>query len=236
MKENTTGSTDNNNVLVIFEGTALSILASPSRSNRRQETFLFQYLNKSKLRDHYCWNSVHRTSSFSFLKWKQIAWHRCFILIKPGYFYSLKYVLLPWMERVNMPRQKSQSQTKTLKMPPPMKSPFPCPPPLLYVSDMLSVAMHVTLHLQSLFNIAKEKGNTWVFQLYFCYARILWREKWPTAMPSWVGGMLEIWQASIVKSFKFLCKYTAFYIKLIYGLSLISIFAKTRDMFYSIYT
>ena len=48
--------------------------------------------------------------------------------------------------------------------------------------------------------------------------------------------MLEIGQASIVKSFTFLGKYTPFYIKLIYGLSLISIFAKTRDMFYLIYT
>ena len=46
MKENSSGSTNNNNVLVIFEGIALSILASASRSNRRQETFLFQYLNK----------------------------------------------------------------------------------------------------------------------------------------------------------------------------------------------
>ena len=92
-------------------------------------------------------------------------------------------------------------------MPLRLEAPFLCPPPLLYVSDMLSVAMHATLHLQSLFNIAKEKGNTWVFQLYFCHARILWGEKWPTAMLSWVGGMLEIWQASIVKSFKFLCKY-----------------------------
>ena len=34
------------NVLVIFEGIALSILASASRSNRQQETFLLQYLNK----------------------------------------------------------------------------------------------------------------------------------------------------------------------------------------------
>ena len=47
--------------------------------------------------------------------------------------------------------------------------------------------------------------------------------------------MLEIWQAFIVKSFTFLGK-APFYIKLISGLSLISIFAKTRDMFYLIYT
>ena len=101
---------------------------------------------------------------------------------------------------------------------------------------MLSVAMHVALYLQSHFNIAKEKGNTWVFQLYFCYTRILWGEKWPVARLSWVGSMLEKWQAPIANCFKFMCRYAPFYIKLIYRLSLISIFAKTPDIFYSIYT
>ena len=74
------------------------------------------------------------------------------------------------MERINIPRQKLQSQTKDLEIAASIGSSLSLSPTPFVRLDMLSVAMLVTLHLQSLFNLAKEKGNTRVFRLCFCYA------------------------------------------------------------------